>query len=154
MVDWRFYGSLNPKSVTTCNYFSSTGSVHGSSDSFASVGGSTFGSVLGDSFLSVGYPVPAVDGSVFVASPCHSSMGIPTEISFIPDIDSLPRPHPLILCPSSPPLTAASTLRVQLVLLVTEWVWPVDQLVVQSLVDQLLLVIQLLLLVVLLLILL
>ena len=93
-----------------------------------------FGSVLGDSFLSVDYSVPAVDGSVSVPSLCHST-GIPNEISFMPDIDSLPRPHPLTLCPSSPPLTAASTLRVQLVLLVTEWVWPVDQLVVQSLVD-------------------
>ena len=101
---------------------------------FASVRVSTSGSVLGDSPLSVGYSVPAVDGSVSAASPCHST-GIPTEISFMPDIDSLPRPHPLTLCPSSPSLTAASTLRVQLVLLVTEWVWPVDQLVVQSLVD-------------------
>ena len=93
-----------------------------------------FGSVLGDSFLSVDYSVPAVDGSVSVPSLCHLT-GIPTEINFMPDIVSLPRPHPLTLCPSSPPLTAASTLRVQLVLLVTEWVWPVDQLVVQSLVD-------------------
>ena len=129
--------SLDPpfESDTMCDVFSSTSGVLGSSDSFASVGGSTFGSVLGDLFLSVGYPVPAVDGSVLVASPCHSSTEIPTKISFMPDIDSLPRPHPLTLCPSSPSLTAASTLRVQLVLLVTEWVWPVDQLVVQSLVD-------------------
>ena len=87
---------------------------------FASVYVSTSGSVLGDSPLSVGYSVPAVDGSVSVASLCHST-GIPTEISFMPDIDSLPRPHPLTLCPGSPSLTAASTLRVQLVLLVTEW---------------------------------
>ena len=63
----------------------------------------------------------------------------------MPDIDSLPRPHPLTLCPSSPSLTAASTLRVQLVLLVTEWVWPVGQLVVQPLVVLVLLVMQILL---------
>ena len=36
-------------------------------------------------------------------------MGIPAEISVMPDDDSLPRPHPLTLCPSSPSLTAVST---------------------------------------------
>ena len=46
---------------------------------FASVRVSTSGSVLGDSPLSIGYSVPAVDGPVSAASPCHST-GIPTEI--------------------------------------------------------------------------
>ena len=104
VVDWqRPYGSLDPpfKSVTRCNYFGTTGGVLGPSASFASAGGSTLDSGFGVSVF-------GVDGSVSVASPCHL-MGIPDEISVMPDDDSLPRPHPLTLCPSSPSLTAAST---------------------------------------------
>ena len=92
---------LGPKVSYNVRLFYSTGGVLGSSASFASAGGSTLDSGFGVSVF-------GVDGSVSIANPCPL-MGIPAEISVMPDDDSLPRPHPLTLCPSSPSLTAAST---------------------------------------------
>ena len=80
MVDWRLHGPFGP------SFESVTKCVD-----FGSTGG-----VLGSSasFASAG-------GSVF-------DSGF-DEISVMPDDDSLPRPHPLTLCPSYTSLTAAST---------------------------------------------